>query len=224
LTTDRGDPLLAHWQYGLGRVVAWTSDVQSAWAGSWLDSADARRVFGQAVRWSMPQPTDAAFQLTASADEDRVTIRVVAQEGDGRFADRREIRTIVTTPDRSPIQVPLRQVGPGTYEAAVQATRPGAYAVQAQEMRNGSPARSESGGFVVTPNAELRTVGPNRPLLEQLAQMSGGRELTTPADMFERDNVWHATRWQPLWPWLLGLALLLLPLDVAARRLALFRR
>ncbi|MGE3271664.1 MAG: VWA domain-containing protein, partial [Chloroflexota bacterium] len=26
LTSDRGDPLLAHWQQGLGRVVAWTSD------------------------------------------------------------------------------------------------------------------------------------------------------------------------------------------------------
>ena len=28
LTTPRGDPLLAAWQYGLGRALAWTSDLK----------------------------------------------------------------------------------------------------------------------------------------------------------------------------------------------------
>ncbi len=32
LVTDAGDPLLAQWQYGLGRVVAWTSDATGRWA------------------------------------------------------------------------------------------------------------------------------------------------------------------------------------------------
>src|SRR6185436_10979570 len=29
LLSDKGDPLLAHWQYGLGRAVAWTSDAKA---------------------------------------------------------------------------------------------------------------------------------------------------------------------------------------------------
>ena len=29
LWTDKGDPLLAHWQYGLGRAVAFTSDAKA---------------------------------------------------------------------------------------------------------------------------------------------------------------------------------------------------
>jgi hypothetical protein len=36
LVSDKGDPLLAHWQYGLGRAVAWTSDAKSRWARNWL--------------------------------------------------------------------------------------------------------------------------------------------------------------------------------------------
>ena len=32
LWTDKGDPLLAHWQYGLGRAVAFTSDAKAKWA------------------------------------------------------------------------------------------------------------------------------------------------------------------------------------------------
>ena len=36
LVTARDDPLLAQWQYGLGRSVAWTSDSTGRWAKSWL--------------------------------------------------------------------------------------------------------------------------------------------------------------------------------------------
>ncbi len=32
LLTDKGDPLLAHWQFGLGRAVAFTSDAKAKWA------------------------------------------------------------------------------------------------------------------------------------------------------------------------------------------------
>ena len=36
LVTDLGDPLLAHWRYGLGKVTAFTSDCKSRWAALWI--------------------------------------------------------------------------------------------------------------------------------------------------------------------------------------------
>ena len=36
LVTGRDDPLLAQWQYGLGRAVAWTSDASGRWAQDWV--------------------------------------------------------------------------------------------------------------------------------------------------------------------------------------------
>ena len=36
LVTDLGDPLLAHWQFGLGKVTAFTSDAKSRWAALWI--------------------------------------------------------------------------------------------------------------------------------------------------------------------------------------------
>ena len=36
LVTARDDPLLAQWQYGLGRSVAWTSDSTGRWAKDWI--------------------------------------------------------------------------------------------------------------------------------------------------------------------------------------------
>ncbi len=43
LETERGHPLLAHWQYGLGRVVVWTSDAQQGWASDWARCYRSRR-------------------------------------------------------------------------------------------------------------------------------------------------------------------------------------
>src|SRR5262249_32692489 len=37
LWTDKGDPLLAHWTYGLGRAVAFTSDAKPKWGKIWLN-------------------------------------------------------------------------------------------------------------------------------------------------------------------------------------------
>ena len=36
LVTDLGDPLLAHWRFGLGKVTAFTSDCKSRWAALWV--------------------------------------------------------------------------------------------------------------------------------------------------------------------------------------------
>ena len=50
LVTARDDPLLAQWQYGLGRSVAWTSDSTGRWAKSWIALGRASR--SSSARWS----------------------------------------------------------------------------------------------------------------------------------------------------------------------------
>jgi Ca-activated chloride channel homolog len=42
------DPVLAQWQYGSGRVAAWTPGLTPEWAGEWLDRP---RLFQDAARW-----------------------------------------------------------------------------------------------------------------------------------------------------------------------------
>jgi uncharacterized membrane protein len=43
------DPVLAQWQYGAGRVAAWTPGLAADWAGEWLERP---RLFQDAARWS----------------------------------------------------------------------------------------------------------------------------------------------------------------------------
>src|SRR6185369_16975193 len=54
LVTARDAPLLAQWQYGLGRSVAWTSDSTGRWAKNWLAWPDFGKFFSQLVGWTFP--------------------------------------------------------------------------------------------------------------------------------------------------------------------------
>jgi hypothetical protein len=60
----------------------------------------------------------------------------------------------------------------------------------------------------------------NRPLLDRISKFGGGREIVNPSEAF-RPLVRPGLSITELWPILLLLAALLLPIDVAFRRLAL---
>jgi Mg-chelatase subunit ChlD len=218
LGTDRGDPLLAHWQYGLGRVVAWTSDTRGRWSEAWLDSPEASRVWSQAVRWSMPEPQRPELKVSANVDGPSVTLRAESVRDDGTFADLQDTRATVVTPAGDAVEARLPQRAPGIYELRTEAPSPGVYRVLFAQYENGRSVRDEMSGFVVLPSPETRSVGINHPLLDQLAARTGGRTLNDPSEIASLTRS-EIDRTEPLWPLLAALALIVLPLDVAIRRL-----
>ncbi|MBC2397730.1 VWA domain-containing protein [Clostridium tetanomorphum] len=36
LQSEKGDPIFAHWSYGLGKIAVWTSDMNGKWSGNWI--------------------------------------------------------------------------------------------------------------------------------------------------------------------------------------------
>ncbi|MBV9580345.1 MAG: VWA domain-containing protein, partial [Chloroflexi bacterium] len=212
LETQQGHPLLAHWQYGLGRVVAWTSEAQQGWASQWANWSDAAQFWSQAVRWALPAPVQANFQPSVQVQPDgrHVTLSVQAVGDDGRFADVQDTRATVSSPDGSARELVLPQRGPGVYSLETEVSGPGQYRVLFQQGQ-----RQEVAAFTAPDSVERHTVGTNTALLDQLATTSGGHALRAPTDLAAGDGTGPAIE---LWPWLLLAALVLLPLDVYLRR------
>ncbi len=215
LETQKGHPLLAHWQYGLGRVVAWTSEAQRGWGSGWATWQDAAHFWSQAVRWSLPAPVRADFQpsVRLGLDGRQVRLEVQALRDDAHFADLQDTRATVVSPDGSAREVRLPQTGPGTYALDTRVSSSGTYRV----LFTQGP-RQELAGFSAPDAIEMHSVGVNRTLLDLLAQTSGGHEITDPKVMSEPAHGPGPPK--ELWPWLLGVALVLLPLDVFVRRRA----
>ena len=215
LETEKGLPLLAHWQYGLGRVVAWTSEAQQGWGSDWAKWPDAAQFWSQAVRWSLPAPVRADFQPSAQlgADGRQLTLQVQALSDDAHFADLQDTRATVVSPDGSAREVRLPQRGPGIYGLDTSVSRP-------RHVPSAVCAghRQEVAAFSAPDAIEMHSVGMNRALLDALATTSGGHEITDSAGLSAPGNGPGPAI--SLWPWLLLLALVLLPLDVFLRRRA----
>ncbi|HYY87166.1 MAG TPA: VWA domain-containing protein, partial [Chloroflexota bacterium] len=216
LESERGHPLLAHWQYGLGRVVAWASEAQRGWTEDWTRWPEAARFWSQAVRWALPAPIRSDFQVSARVEPDGRHVDLVAQSlsPDGHFADLLDTRATVVAPDGTAREVSLPQRAPGTYELYTRVEQPGTYRVLFKQR-----AKEEVVGFSVPDAVEAHTLGTNVELLEELARRGGGHALRDPADLGnERVGPTTGEPGVDVWPWLLALALLLLPLDVYLRR------
>src|SRR5262249_13874644 len=53
LVSDKGDPIYAEWQYGLGHAAAFTSDAKSRWAAGWMNWPGFGQFWEQVMRGSL---------------------------------------------------------------------------------------------------------------------------------------------------------------------------
>ena len=223
LLTARGDPLLAQWQYGLGRSVAWTSDATGQWAKNWIGWSGFSKFFSQMVAWTFPGEESGGIEASFADRSGRTYLRVESVNTDGSPRDFYATSVALVGPDLTPVLVPLNQVAPGVYEAPVTSLQSGAYAVRVTQTKPGENALGRTLGLVAPTPAEYRLLGANEPLLGAIRAATGGTTLLTPVAAWLH-NLRATSRATDLWPWLLLLALLLWPLDVALRRVSLGRR
>ncbi len=220
LVSGRGDPLLATWQYGLGRAAAWTSDVKGQWAAEWVTWDGFNTFVAQLANWVMPQPADEGLQTTLSADGAQTVIEVA-----GRPDELLDTQAIIVDPNFVSHTVALAQVAPGLYrgEMPAAASQPGVYLVNIlQRDASGHAVASATVGWAATFSPEYKLLSNQEGLsnLQALSAASGGQVIDDPALAFA-PIARPATRAQPVWPALLLMTALLFPLDAAARRLRL---
>ncbi|HEX6513514.1 MAG TPA: VWA domain-containing protein, partial [Chloroflexota bacterium] len=82
LASAQGDPILSEWQYGLGRVVAWTSDAKGQWAADWIGWPDFAKFWTQVVKRTLPGEIEQNLQTTIVAQGDQAQVTVDSLDAD----------------------------------------------------------------------------------------------------------------------------------------------
>jgi Mg-chelatase subunit ChlD len=214
-------PILAVWQYGLGRSLAWTSDFKGQWARDWLAWAAFPRFAAGLVDALLPPRTDDNLTITARSEGDQAIFELEVRDGSGLPREGASLVGRVLGPDEVGSDLVFNQVGPGRYRAVVPAENPGVYQVQVAALSAaGQPLGAASGALVVNYSPEYAARGLNTQLLADLAALTGGRVEPPAEAVFARTNQPVGEVREISLP-LLWLALLLLPLDIALRRLLL---
>ncbi|MCE9591039.1 MAG: VWA domain-containing protein [Planctomycetes bacterium] len=229
-----GEPVFAHWQVGLGRTAAFTSDATNRWATEWMAWGGYSDFWTRTLRAVARPSASREFDLLTHIDGDRMRVRLDAAAaapdtaaGAKNRADFDNFLTVsgsVLNPDGSASQVTLQQTGPGLYEAQIPATAQGNYIVSLFAQAPDGTRRAIFGGASRPPGAELRRFSSNRAVLEEVARISGGRILDPAqpqaASLFGRQNITPSRSIRPLWWPLLFVLVALFLLDVGCRRIA----
>jgi len=213
LKSPQGDPLLATWQYGLGRVMAWTSDAQGRWSAGLLQWPSANRFFGDIVHASLPQPGDPALQVETRVQGDHTHLLVTAPVTSGAT-----VTVSAVTPDLADLGLTLSPTGPGRFEGDLPTDQVGSYLLHVAQSAGGVVRHTTTTGLVVPYSPEYRDLGTNSATLKAIAQAGGGTVLTDLSQAF-RLPVPSVKAARPIGEILLVLAILLFPIDVALRRL-----
>jgi len=221
LSTPTGAPLLVRWQYGLGRVVAYTSDVKSRWAANWLAWPGYGKFWSQQMRDLLRRDSgeELDFNVVREGREALITLSTLTPAGNFREGLAPQVR--ITRPDGSNSVVLLEQTGPGAYGLRLPADdyAPSAYfeLLESPGLPRSAIARAGARVFHRDFPDEFQVMTPDTALLGALARATGGKIAPAIAEIFERRGDTSGTA-RDLWPWLALLGLVCYLLDIAVRR------
>lgn len=231
--TAKNRTILAQWQYGLGKSVAFTTDAGHRWANQWTAWENYSKLFSQIVRYSMrPSGDTGKYTMAKEIEDGKVKLIVTALDEEDQFVNDLAMQTMVIRPDGESMPVRMEQTAPGRYETSFEAEQAGSYVIATSPGPNRTPIRT---GINVPYSAEFRDRQTNEALLENLAQLSvegvDGKMIEVPPaeeNVLEgllavnpfRHDLPQATSSQDGWHWLLLAAAVLFLVDVFNRRVA----
>ena len=215
-----GDPLLAVWQYGLGRSVAWTSDATGRWAAGWVEWEGFADFWSAIVRAVLPSPADSdlALRVLPADDGAKVVVDVVDSEaGEQAYVDGLSLKLhVAPSLGEGALQtVPLLQRAPGRYEGRFTSQDRSAVLLRLygdRDLVTGWAAPAPSEYLPADAGAAVA----------RLVAQGDAALVEDPVQVFVHDLQGRVAG-QPLMPLFVLLVALAWPVDIAWRRLALTR-
>jgi Mg-chelatase subunit ChlD len=225
LLAGRGDdPLLVSWRYGLGKAVAFTSDLTGRWGRRWVEWPAFGRFVSQTARWTMRRSGTGSFVPQFRWRGQRGEMSVDVLDRDDRFINGLKLEASLVDPSRLARRVQLEQIAPGRYHGEFPVPRAGRYYITLSGRDGELQVGPRTFGLAVPYSPEYLDLGADQGLLRDVARIAGGRLLPLSSAGLSAVTAPSPQASGPLsrvwWPLLLA-ALILLVAEVAVRRLTL---
>lgn len=219
MRTKKDEPLLATWQYGLGSTLAFTSDAQARWAAQWINWGGFGQFWAQAIRSISRRASSTTYQIATNQTGAKGEVTILARDANGNPVNTPPKEARISTPSGEFKPLAITQTGPGEFKGTFTASEVGTYIATVAEDSAAGP-RVTSSGFSIAYPPEYKSYRPNQPLLTQVSEMTKGMAVTDPRQAV-RMVPEPGYSIQELWALFVILAAILLPLDIACRRIAL---
>lgn len=215
--SDSLDPVLSVWQHGLGKTAAFTSDFSTNWGTNWQTWDRFQPFVKQLLTDISRVKKDGHLRMSTQTSGGDAVIVVEDFHPDEAFL---ELNAKLSGPGQKTENIQLKQVGPRRYQATVPLWGHGRYHAIAQGL-GGDRKDLAFGGFIVSYSPEYLRFRSNRPMLQEIADKTGGKMLSgdpTKDAIYTRGRAPKRSS-KPIFDWFLIALAILVPLDVAIRRI-----
>jgi len=208
---EKDAPILTVWQYGLGRTVAWNSDVTGEWTDAFAGKDDYVQLWKRVVDYSTGNANlggDSVNVVTAG----EVT-QIAYQTMD--YSSSTEVLATVIGPDGESSETKLHATAPGKYETEIPSSEPGMYHLNVRRMEDGQIAGYLTTAAAVQFSDEYKFDVSEAPYLNFVQRV--GRVIDEDEEIWTKIDA-GAREKRSLTNLLLALAICLFLADVAMRR------
>ncbi len=215
LTSENGDPLLAVWQYGLGRTVAWTSDGTNEWTAEYAQWEKYPQLWANIINYVISDNSLGEDEIEIAASGSEATITYQTDDYDASTS----ITAVVTDEDGNQQEITLDAISPGVYEADLDLDTVGVYSINLRKYEDGELAESYNTAYANQYSKEYQFTNSTGALASFIEQC-GGTTITM------EDTIWETVTTKvksrtSLTMFFLILAVILWMIDIALRRLSI---
>ncbi|MBI3820744.1 MAG: VWA domain-containing protein [Planctomycetes bacterium] len=221
LRSDYGDPIFAFWRYGLGHSAAFTSDAKARWAGDWIGWEYFSKFWGQMIRSVMSTGAhkDLRSRSRVSVQDGVATITLDVRGRVGEFRDDVQPDVSLVETGAEPKGLEVKHIAPGLFTAEFPIAKYGEfYRFMVVHRQNGEPVDVRALAVTESYSPEFKNPLPNELLLKELSKATSGIFDPKPEQYWAFEGEAGRTP-QDTWWWWLVAAAILLPIDIATRRL-----
>lgn len=203
--SEKEDPVLAEWQYGLGKTIAFTSDSTGVWTGDWARWSEWSSFWQTAISKMLPTYNEIAYDVRAESDQSFIitdpnnqaaflNIAVVDEAGE-------QLKTQIEPISASKVRVVVDGADPGVVFFRLSKDDQSIF----------------QAGLTIPYSAEYKLQPLNEQLLTHIAEKTGGKIIEEPQEVFREFEKRGAQR-QSITTWLILASMLLFFIDITIRR------
>jgi uncharacterized membrane protein len=183
-------PILAYWNYGLGKAVAFTSDAHNLlenkqsllWSSPWFDAKVYGSFWESLIDWAVRPVEKHKMTMITDTRDGRTRVTVVVRDDKGRPPRGIEVKGAITTPgalhpDKRGFELKFEQKRPGVFEAEFKAEEAGSYFINATALDSKTKQLFDSvrGGVSIPYSPEFADIESNTELVENIARLTDGK-------------------------------------------------
>lgn len=202
--SEKNDPVIAEWNYGSGKTIAYTSDISGKWAGDWARWSEWPKFWNTAISELLPSYKEVPYTITQQSDGSYL---ITDTSHKSAFMD-----ISVVDDEGEKVEMTEETIAPGKTKVYIN-HKPGLVHFSITNLDKGM----YKAGVTIPYSKEYQLQKPNTELLQHIAKTTGGKVLENPSETFRKlpNNSFEQ---QNITIWLILIAMILFFIDITLRR------